>query len=188
MLRAEKYWHRQLKTPVDITFFSAANYNVQRLADTWLADTPRVCPAMRMEPTVNCTDPISKLTRAIGRRRTTALALRRRLNRLMREFAGDLGVDRLTAAEIELVKHAATLTLAAESRAAASVRGEHVDGDELIRLFDEARRILTRLRKRAGARPAVPLHAREPLSWLLRAIARYPTTNDRAASDRSRAI
>ena len=96
-----------------------------------------------MEPTVNCTDSISKVTRAIGRRCNTALALRRRLNRLMREFAGDLGVDRLTAAEIELVKHAATLTLAAESRAAASVRGEHVDGDELIRLFGEARHILT---------------------------------------------
>ena len=141
-----------------------------------------------MGPTVNCTDSISKLTRAIGRRRDTTLLRRRRLNRLIREFADDLGVDRLTSAEIELVKRPATLTLAAESRAAASVRGEHVDGDELIRLSGEARHILTRLSKRAGARPAVPLHAREPLSWLLRAIARYPTTNDRAASDRSRAI
>jgi hypothetical protein len=68
-----------------------------------------------------------------------------------------------------LVKQAATLTLAAESRAAAIVLGEHVDGDKLIRLSGEARRILTHLSKRAGARPAVPVGhicARKPLSGL----------------------
>jgi hypothetical protein len=178
-----KNWDGQLETPVDINFFRRANYHVRRLANTWLAVTPAIAPGMRMEPTVNCTDSISKVTRAIGRRCNTALALRRRLNRLMREFASDFAIDRLAAVEIELMRQVATLTVAAESRAAAIVRGEHVDDDKLIRLSAEARRILTRL-----ASALVRACARKPLSCLLRAIARYPTTNDRAASDRSRAI
>ena len=115
---------------------------------------------MRMEHTVNCTDSISKVTRTIGRRRNAALALWRRLNRLMRAFASALGIDRITAVEIESVKQAATLSLATESRAAAIVPGEHVDGDKLIRLSGEARRILTCLSKRAGARPAIGTYLR----------------------------
>jgi hypothetical protein len=98
---------------------------------------------------------------APSRRRQTALALRRRHARLMREFASDLGLDRPTVAECGLLATAATLALRAEQVQAAVVRGELIDGDELIRLSGEARRILTALRKRAPEQQRhVPLRER----------------------------
>ncbi len=91
-------------------------------------------------------------------RRRTPLSAIRRFNDLVVDFARELGgVDQLSTAERELLRHAATLTLRAEQLAAAVVRCEAVDGDELIRLSGEARRILTGLRKRtAGTRKPAP--------------------------------
>ena len=98
---------------------------------------------------------------APSRRRQTALALRRRHARLMREFAADLGLDRPTVAECGLLATAATLALRAEQLQAAIVRGEAVDGDELIRLSSEVRRVTTTLRKRAPEQQRyVPLRER----------------------------
>lgn len=108
-----------------------------------------------MELLINRGEPASNALRAIGqpspsRRRNTALALRRRHNRLMREFAGDLGNVKLTRAECELLKQAATLVLAAEQRQGALVRGEAVDSGELVKLSSEARRVLSTLHKHAA--------------------------------------
>jgi hypothetical protein len=91
----------------------------------------------------------SKPPSVIGqyRPRKTALARRRRLNRLVRELADDLGFERLTMAERSVLFQCAALTLQAELMQEAIVRGEPVSGDELIRLSGEARRMLIGLRK-----------------------------------------
>ena len=91
-------------------------------------------------------------------RRRTPLSAVRRLNDLVFDFAAELGgIDRLSTVEREMVRHAAALMLRAEMMAAAVVRDEQVDGDELIRLSGEARRILTALQKRAtGERKSAP--------------------------------
>lgn len=95
-------------------------------------------------------------------KRRTPLGSIRRFNDLVIQFARDLGgVDLLTAAERELLRQAAAMSLRAEQLQAAVVQGEQVDGDELIRLSGEARRILTTLRKRAPEQQRyVPLRER----------------------------
>jgi hypothetical protein len=95
-------------------------------------------------------------------KRRTPLGSIRRFNDLVIQFAHDLGgVDLLTATERELLRQAAAMSLRAEQLQAAVVNGEQVDGDELIRLSGEARRILTTLRKRAPEQQRyVPLRER----------------------------
>jgi hypothetical protein len=77
-------------------------------------------------------------------------ATARRYRDLIADFARDLGgADRLSTADHGLLRQAATLTLRAEQLQAAVVRGEPVDGDLLVRLAGEARRILVLLAQRA---------------------------------------
>jgi hypothetical protein len=105
---------------------------------------------MHTESTTNCNARHRKASSVIGRYRPrkSALARRRRLNRLVRELADDLGFERLTMAERSVLFQCATLTLQTELMQEAIVRGEPVSGDELIRLSGEARRMLIGLRKR----------------------------------------
>jgi hypothetical protein len=102
-----------------------------------------------------------------GPRRKTALARRRRLNRLVRELATDLGFDirSVSLAEHAILHQSATLMLQVEVAQDQLVGGTTIDPDTCIRLSSEARRLLTGLRKRAkpGAsppRPWSPLRAR----------------------------
>jgi hypothetical protein len=105
---------------------------------------------MHTESTTNRNARPCKAPSAIGqyKPRKTALARRRRLNRLVRELADDLGFERLTMAERSVLFQCAALALQTELMQEAIVRGEPVNGDELIRLSGEARRMLIGLRKR----------------------------------------
>jgi hypothetical protein len=78
--------------------------------------------------------------------------------KLVRELADDLGFDRVTLAERTALKQLATLNLQIEIMQERIIRGEALESDELIRLASESRRMLNRLRRRAGERRAqVPL-------------------------------
>lgn len=120
------------------------------------AQTAARSPAVRSAVTNG-----SKALAGVDGRSATA----RRYRDLIADFANELGgTNQLTTAEQGLLRQAATLTLRAEQLAAAVVRGEAVDGDELIRLSGEARRILTSLRKRAGASPTTHIPLRDQLA------------------------
>jgi hypothetical protein len=101
-----------------------------------------------------------------GPRRKTALARRRRLNRLVRELATDLGFDihSVSLAEHAILHQSATLMLQVEVAQDQLVGGITIDPDTCIRLSSEARRLLAGLRKRAGKPdtppPWSPLRAR----------------------------
>lgn len=97
-----------------------------------------------------------------GPRRKTALARRRRLNRLVRELARDLGFDirSVSLAEHAILHQSATLMLQVEVAQDQLVGGTTIDPDTCIRLSSEARRLLAGLRKRAGKQEAPP-----PLPW-----------------------
>jgi hypothetical protein len=66
----------------------------------------------------------------------------------MRMLAVEVGIERPTLAERNLLSTVASLTLRHETLHAAMVRGEPISGDELIRLAGEARRIMAVLAKR----------------------------------------
>jgi hypothetical protein len=80
--------------------------------------------------------------------RQTEFARRRRLNRLVRDLADDLGYERVTVAERASLFHLAALNLQIELIQQAIVRGDAIESDELIRLSSEARRLLNALRRR----------------------------------------
>jgi hypothetical protein len=111
-------------------------------------------------------EPTTKSGSVVGqyKPRQTALARRRRLNRLVRELADDLGFERVTLAERAALSQLALLNLQIELMQAAIVRGEQVSGDELIRLTGAASRMLVSLRKRVRGRgdkaTATPLRER----------------------------
>src|SRR6185437_9504901 len=83
--------------------------------------------------------------------RQTALARKRRLARIARQLAGNAGVAAPSAAERAILIQAAGLTLRGDDLRAALVRGEAVDGGELVRVASELRRVLGGLRRRAPA-------------------------------------
>ena len=88
-------------------------------------------------------------------------ALARRFRDLIAELTAEAGGrEGLSAAECSAIRQAAAMMLRAEQVQAAIVKGEFVDNDELIRLSGEARRVLAALRKRADAKPHIPLRDR----------------------------
>jgi hypothetical protein len=90
--------------------------------------------------------------------RTTPLARRRRLYRIIRELALANGFDpaAVTLTERSALHQAATLMLQIEVAQEQLVAGTTIDSDVCIRLSSEARRILTGLRRRAPAPDAAP--------------------------------
>jgi hypothetical protein len=78
----------------------------------------------------------------------------KRFRALVSQFALELGGGDLSAADAALVKQAAHLVLASEQLQVASVSGESVDVDEIVRINSEARRVLGMLRKKAEAKQA----------------------------------
>jgi hypothetical protein len=90
------------------------------------------------------------------RPRPTELARRRRLNKLVRVLADDLGYDRVTVAERAALFQLAALNLQVELMQQAIVRGDQIENDELIRLSSEVRRLLNALRRRSAQLQAAP--------------------------------
>jgi hypothetical protein len=89
----------------------------------------------------------------------------KRFRSLVTQFALELGGGGLSAADQALVKQAAHLVLASEQLQAASVSGESVDADALVRVNSEARRVLGMLRKKADQnRPSGPTNLLELLA------------------------
>lgn len=68
----------------------------------------------------------------------------------------------VTEADKALVRNAAALTFEQEEMAAAKMRGERVNGDDLVRMSSELRRVLSELKRRsqtdAPAAPSVTEH------------------------------
>jgi hypothetical protein len=80
----------------------------------------------------------------------------KRFRSLVNQFALELGND-LSAADQALIKQAAHLVLTSEQLQTASISGEPVSADELVRVNSEARRVLSMLRTKAEkAKPAGP--------------------------------
>jgi hypothetical protein len=71
----------------------------------------------------------------------------KRFRSLVTQFARELGGADLSAADQAIIKQAAHLVLASEQLQTASVSGERVDADTLVRVNSEARRVLGMLRK-----------------------------------------
>jgi hypothetical protein len=95
----------------------------------------------------------SKLLHGIDGRSAQA----RRFRDLVAQFSADLG-DELSAAELSLIKIAASLVVQGEQHAARIVRGETVDADESVRLANVANRLLqTLMAKRAKRKPGPSL-------------------------------
>ncbi len=127
--------------------------------------------------TVTCpdTDPTSARTRSRTTNDRNALpgvdgrsAGARRARDLRREFeefvtgcGGELGT-----VESNLIDMAVTLKLQEESIRAGLIRGETVDGDELIRLSGATRRTLSEAIKASGTRRACP-SGKSPLASYL---------------------
>lgn len=79
----------------------------------------------------------------------------RRYRQLVEQFEAELGAD-LSAADRELVKTAAGLVLRREQMEQAVIKGEPVDGDQMVRLASEARRILSKVKASKKAKSAGP--------------------------------
>jgi hypothetical protein len=80
-------------------------------------------------------------------------ALGRRYRDLQIALADDLGgPDKMTEAERALVRQAAALTVKSEEMQGAIIRGEAVDGEQLVRLTDAATRALTAVRRRTAGK------------------------------------
>jgi hypothetical protein len=103
----------------------------------------------------------SKLISGVDGRSVVA----RRFRDLIQEYSQEChgGSADLSPAELGMVRQAAAMTLRAEQLQASVVRGEPVLADELIRLSSEARRILSRLRRRHSQK-APTLSLREHLA------------------------
>jgi hypothetical protein len=111
-------------------------------------------------------EPIAKGGKIVGeyKPRQTEFARRRRLNRLVRDLADDLGFERVTIAERAALFQCAALNLQIELMQQAIVRGDAIENDELIRLSSEVRRLLNALRRRSEQQAALrapPLRERE---------------------------
>jgi hypothetical protein len=81
----------------------------------------------------------------------------KRFRTLVKQFAHDLGGGDLSAADQSLIRQAAHLQLEAEKLQMATIAGDRVDADSLIRINSEARRVIGMLQaKAAKARPSAP--------------------------------
>jgi hypothetical protein len=69
----------------------------------------------------------------------------RRFRDLCNAFAGEIG-EALTESEKAVVRQCAGMTLQAEAQQSALVRGEPVDGDLIVRMTSEVRRIIAALK------------------------------------------
>ena len=72
---------------------------------------------------------------------------------LVRQFSDELGGGNLSAMDAGLIRQAAAITLRAEQLQAQIIDptpGVQVDGDEIVRLSSECRRLLTTLRAKAA--------------------------------------
>jgi len=76
----------------------------------------------------------------------------RRFRALVKQFAHDLGGGDLSAVDQALVKQAAHLILEAEQMQVASIRGDRVDADSLVRVNSEARRVIELLNIKGAKR------------------------------------
>ena len=96
--------------------------------------------------------------------------------RRFRDLVADLMAEQdrdLSISEIGLIRSAAALLVRSEELQAAAARNEDLDGDELIRLTSEARRLLQLLRRSALPEP-------EPMS--IASPAMRPSSSGRSAS------
>lgn len=83
----------------------------------------------------------------------------RRFKDLIRSLSADFdGFEKLGEGDRALVRQAATLTMEAERMQAASVRGEAIDDDVLIRVTSTLRRVLSSIRARVPAKAGGDLH------------------------------
>jgi hypothetical protein len=102
----------------------------------------------------------------------------KRFRALVTQFALELGGNDLSAADQALVKQAAHLILTSEELQEASVNGERVDADALVRVNSEARRVLQILKAKATeAKPGGP----DPLQTYL--AAQYTDREEPEASE-----
>lgn len=87
----------------------------------------------------------SRLLDGVDGRGAVARRFRDLIADLVREEFG--GCEKLSIGELGLLRQAAALILQAEQLQAALVRGEAVDGDELVRVSSESRRVLAAIRR-----------------------------------------
>jgi hypothetical protein len=106
----------------------------------------------------------------------------RRFRDLVADLIREQGRE-LSISEIGLIRSAAALLVRSEELQAAAVRNEDLDGDELIRLTSEARRLLQLLRRSALPEP-------EPLTLEqhLRAVEAEEARRKREPAGRSRTV
>lgn len=94
----------------------------------------------------------------------TGAAKRRRLRVLIEAFEAELSGE-LTEPDKALIRQVSSLQLRIEQMQSAIVDGRDVNGDELVRLSSEHRRLLTSLRaKAAKAKPPPPTSLHELLA------------------------
>ena len=80
----------------------------------------------------------------------------RRFRALIEAFTTDMDDDRLSNADIALVRQAAAMTIRAEQAQAALLNGQAVDDDQLVRLSNASTRILTVIAARRSAKAKRP--------------------------------
>lgn len=85
----------------------------------------------------------------------TRIRSERRFRDLLEAYTDQFEI--VTEADRALVRNAATLTFEQEEMAAAKMRGERINGDDMVRMSSELRRVLSELRRKAQAdAPAAP--------------------------------
>lgn len=77
----------------------------------------------------------------------TRLRSERRYRDLLEAYTAQFEI--VTEADRALVRNAATLTLEQEEMTAARIRGERVNGDDVVRMSSELRRVLSELKRRS---------------------------------------
>ena len=90
----------------------------------------------------------SKITngRKLFEHEPTRIRSERRFRDLLGAYTDQFEI--VTEADRALVRNAATLTFEQEEMAAAKMRGERVNGDDLVRMSSELRRVLSELRRK----------------------------------------
>lgn len=104
---------------------------------------------LRREATGTKAQARSKITngRKLFEHKPTPARSQRRFRDLLEAYTAQYEIA--TEADRALVKNAATLTLQQEEMAAAKVRGERINGDDMVRMSSELRRVLSELKRRA---------------------------------------
>jgi hypothetical protein len=87
----------------------------------------------------------------------------RRFKFLTASYADEFGgLDQLSAVDRELVRQAATLSLTSERLASDVAKGAAIDGDMLVRISSELRRVIGMLRAAAARNEPPPP---SPITW-----------------------